>query len=503
MAGGRLVDPASVKIGFVVQKFAVGWAAILLAGALPFAVCAASWETVVDGTSFHNRAIFRAYWGANYPWGTDHNGSARMNATNILVANGVVTLVSSLTNVYEGTSSSSPHLTIRYNSGTFYLKQHILINSQYPLWDIRGRFKVPTQRGCWPAFWMTGANSWPPESDFMEFKGSDGCNQNTYNGRWQVKVTTVATASSAWHTYRVVACLENSTNVDFHYYIDGVMESEQTSTTFVNSPCWLIVDYQMEGSSGSPGPSYTTYAYATNIVVRRLNVAGVGGGPVADGPYRMIARSTGDALDVGNQATAENSTVDQWPYNGGLNQQWIFTHLGAGRYSILGRQSGRALQVADAAISNGASVNIGDFTNGDHQKWLLVARSGGGFSLVNANSGKVMEVSNNAADNLAPIDQWSAAETTFPKFKGAVPSRTGLLLSGTSGIPGAAYSVLGSSHLGEPILDWTMAGAVVCDRHGNFTASEPWLAGTLRHFYRLRLASTNGAANQQWLLQSP
>jgi galactan endo-beta-1,3-galactanase len=132
-------------------------------------VSAATWETVVDGASFNNISAFLSSWSYNYPWGTDHNGSARMNATNVVIANGMVTLISSLTNSYEGTSSASPHLTIRYNSGTFYLKQQIRINSQYPVWDISGQFKAPTQTGCWPAFWMTGANSWPPESDFMEF----------------------------------------------------------------------------------------------------------------------------------------------------------------------------------------------------------------------------------------------------------------------------------------------------------------------------------------------
>jgi galactan endo-beta-1,3-galactanase len=69
--------------------------------------------------------------------GTDHNGSARMNQTNVMVSNGVVTLTSSLANNYEGASSASPHLTIRYNSGTFYLQQPITISKQFPTWDSR------------------------------------------------------------------------------------------------------------------------------------------------------------------------------------------------------------------------------------------------------------------------------------------------------------------------------------------------------------------------------
>jgi hypothetical protein len=284
----------------------------------------AKWETLVDGGSFNSSSLFQSKWNYNYPWGTDHNGSARMNATNVTVSGGVVTLASSPTNINEGSSSASPYLTIRYNSGTFYLKQQIIVNSQYPIWDISGQFKVPTQTGCWPAFWMTGAKTWPPESDFMEFKGSAGCNQNTYDGSWQGRITTVSTASSTWHSYRIVACLKNSTDVDFHYFIDGIMESEQTSTTFVGSPCWLIIDYQTEGSSGSPGPIATTYAYVTNVIVKRLNTTGVGVEPLANRAYQILARGSRDSLSVSDQNIANNSTLNN------------VTHLGNNQYCILG-----------------------------------------------------------------------------------------------------------------------------------------------------------------------
>jgi|GEM_PF-619171 len=469
----------------------------------PACVHAAIWETLVDGSSFNSISAFQNAWNYNYPWGTDHNGTARMNQTNVTVSGGVLTLTSSLTNSYEGTSSKPPYSTIRYNSGTFYLKQQITISSNYPLWDISGQFKVPTQTGTWPALWFTGVNSWPPESDIMEFKGTSGCSQNTYNGSWQAKVTTVSTAGSAWHTYRVVACLENSTNVDFHYYIDGVMESEQTTTTFVGSPCWLIIDYQMEGSSGTPGPAYTTYTYATNIVVSRLNNSGVGSGPVANGAYKLVAVNSGQVVDVGGQATANNSTVDQWPYNAGLNQQWILTHLGASQYSIIGRQSGRALQAAGAAVTNGAQMNIADFSKGAHQIWALAAASAGSYQLINVNSGKTMEVAGDSTNNFAPIDQWSWGNTTFPLINKFFLSGTNLVLQGTTGIPGITYLCLSSTNLTSPVASWSNVASVVFDQSGSFSTTNGIALASAQQFYKLQMQSTNGVANQQWWLQSP
>src|SRR5580704_3979023 len=120
--------------------------ALIFAAILPVR---ATWETEVDGTSFNSTNAFTSKWSYNYPWGTNHNGSAVMNATNVIISNGVVIITSSLTNHYEGVSAASPYLTIRYNSGTFYLNQHVTVNSQYPLWDISGQFKVPTVTGTW------------------------------------------------------------------------------------------------------------------------------------------------------------------------------------------------------------------------------------------------------------------------------------------------------------------------------------------------------------------
>jgi hypothetical protein len=382
--------------------------AVFLCISLPFTIRAAAlWQTLVDSASFNNVDNFQSFWSYNYPWGTDHNGSARMNATNVSISDGIVILTSSLANNYEGTSRASPHLKIRYNSGTFYLNQKITINQQYPIWDISGKFKVPAQKGTWPAFWMTGAKFWPPESDLMEFKGSIGCNQNTYDGSWQTHITTVSTASSSWHTYRLVACLVNSNMVDFHYYIDGVLKSEQTSATFADSPCWLIIDYQMEGSSGSPGPPFTTHTYLSNIVVKRLTATGVDSGPVANGTYKILSPNNGNVICVGNQDTANGSNLDLRPYTAEINQQWTATYLGNNEYSIIGRQSGRALQVMNSETNNDANLDITDYTNGNNQRWVLIPAAGKNYILMNVNSRKIIEASNNSTNKMTPIKQHS------------------------------------------------------------------------------------------------
>lgn len=127
-----------------------------------------------------------------------------------------------------------------------------------------------------------------------------------------------------------------------------------------------------------------------------------GSGPLSYGAYKMLALGTGQCLDVPGENTATNSQVGQFPYNGGLNEQWMLTYLGSGAYSIIGRQSGRALSMA-----NGAGVVLTDYTESDCQKWKLIATSGGYYQLINVATGKALAVSDNSITNRTLIDQWT------------------------------------------------------------------------------------------------
>jgi hypothetical protein len=237
---------------------------------------AAAWETVLGG-SFANRQALEASWNYRYPWGSDHNGSARMYASSTdinhvyLESSGVLAIKATRINWDEGNSSADPHLPIRYHSGAIHAKQHVVVNDQFPNWEVKGEFQAPSARGTWPAFWLTAVHSWPPESDILEFKG-DGRNWfNTYrnaSGGWSNTIVSVSNPG-AWHGYRAWITKANANDVDIHYYLDGNWVGQHRGAGFVNSPLWLIINLQMEGSSGSPGPTSDTIYRARNVYVGR------------------------------------------------------------------------------------------------------------------------------------------------------------------------------------------------------------------------------------------
>jgi hypothetical protein len=113
-------------------------------------------------------------------------------------------------------------------------------------------------------------NSWPPESDILEFKGNSNNWFNTFRTSSDVDSTVIGvSAPGDWHGYRAWITKVSATDVDIHYYLDGVWKAVHHARGFVGKPMWIIINLQMEGSSGSPGPASDTFYRARNVYVGR------------------------------------------------------------------------------------------------------------------------------------------------------------------------------------------------------------------------------------------
>lgn len=233
-----------------------------------------SFETVIDNT-FTDYTTFEQYWNYLYPWGSDHNGTARMYGSSTdhnhiyLDASGVLHIKATHITWNEGNSGADPYLPIHYHSGAINAKFQVLVNDQFPNYEVRGEFQAPSVKGSWPAFWLTAVNSWPPESDIMEFKGNSNVWQNTFRTSSDVSsIVTNVSSPGNWHEYRIWMTKSTATDVTIHYYIDGVWKGQHTGN-FVGKPMYIIINMQMEGSSGSPGPTADTYLNVRNVYVGR------------------------------------------------------------------------------------------------------------------------------------------------------------------------------------------------------------------------------------------
>lgn len=220
--------------------------------------------TLIPDTVFSSTESLEEYWSYNYPWGDSHNGAALMNESQVTIIHDAYLQLEA---IYTGDSDYA------YTSGTIYAKQHFTVEADGGL-DFQANFVAPVDEGCWPAFWLDGVNNWPPEIDLAEWKGTGKISFNTFNTSSEVAAYDLdySTPTTAWHTILVeLRPQDDGTTVEAAFYINGDLITTQYGADMVGEPFYAIIDYQMLGSSGSSGPTETTYFDVQYLSVTSYN----------------------------------------------------------------------------------------------------------------------------------------------------------------------------------------------------------------------------------------
>jgi Glycosyl hydrolase family 26/Ricin-type beta-trefoil lectin domain-like/Secretion system C-terminal sorting domain len=148
-------------------------------------------------------------------------------------------------------------------------------------------------------------------------------------------------------------------------------------------------------------------------------------GTIANGTYRITARSSGKSLDVTGASTADGANVIQWTYGGGTNQQWSVQTLSAGVYSIRAVHSGKSLDVSGLSTADGGDINQWTYSGNNNQRWRIESVGSGFFRIVSVNSGKAVEITGNSSADGAAIDQRTYSGANNQQFTFQLLSSTG------------------------------------------------------------------------------
>lgn len=113
------------------------------------------------------------------------------------------------------------------------------------------------------------------------------------------------------------------------------------------------------------------------------NAAGQQWKPTAEGQgaYKLINRGSAMALDVANWSTADRGTVQQWPDNGGANQQWDLVKVSTAVPSTsTGASASPSIPTSGAAsASPSTQPTPGSQPNAAGYSWANAQIDGGGF----------------------------------------------------------------------------------------------------------------------------
>ncbi|KAL2108625.1 hypothetical protein VUR80DRAFT_3586 [Thermomyces stellatus] len=218
--------------------------------------------TVIPADSFSS---LDTYWNYHYPWGTDHNGAARMDEAHVQVEDGTLVLTAEPVEGEPPAHHGGNDIPIKYLSGAVHSKDTFTVQAGGG-YDFSGEFVASTERGTWPAFWLNGAESWPPEIDIAEWKGSGDISFNTFNTSSEVTSLDVPYPNEGeWHSVTCEIRDVNGADISVRFIMDGEEVATQYGGDYVGKPLHLIINYQMEGSSG------TTYSIR-NVEVVNYNL---------------------------------------------------------------------------------------------------------------------------------------------------------------------------------------------------------------------------------------
>lgn len=205
----------------------------LAASATPVVQARQDGSVVIPTDSFTD---FDTYWNYNYPWGTDHNGGARMDKGQVSVASdGTLTLTADPVTGQPPAENGGVTYPINYLSGAVHAKQTFTVAAGGG-YDFEGEFLATTTKGTWPAFWLNAASGWPPEIDMAEWKGSGDISFNLFNTSSQVATHDVPYGDAAsWHSIRCELRDEDGSTLRVKYYLDDVEQTTQYGADYIGA----------------------------------------------------------------------------------------------------------------------------------------------------------------------------------------------------------------------------------------------------------------------------
>jgi Ricin-type beta-trefoil lectin domain-like len=127
----------------------------------------------------------------------------------------------------------------------------------------------------------------------------------------------------------------------------------------------------------------------------------------AQASWFIQSLGTGKFLDDPGFSEDRGTLIQQFEYNGGLNQQWEIVDLNNGYYVIVNEWSGKVLDVPGFATHDNVQIQQYTFNGGTNQQWELVYDDDtGSYEIINRHSRKVLDVPNGSPEDGVIIQQY-------------------------------------------------------------------------------------------------
>lgn len=238
-------------------------------------------KNVIMDDEFEGGSLNTDVWAYSYPWADHHNYSAVVRKSQVAVKNGKLVLTAKRVADDDWIKDDKGETGYTDNIGEKKWRKYSHITgvvhlpfSKYPLNGnlyMEGRFKMPDKSGFWPAFWLNGNNSWPPEIDIFEYLSNtpekiyvgihrqDSSRENGDGGAgWWID-RSASFFQQEFHTYAL-----DWGETYINYYIDDILVKSIEDKAYIENQknMYLILNLGVGGWAEEPSDNVgdeTTY----------------------------------------------------------------------------------------------------------------------------------------------------------------------------------------------------------------------------------------------------
>jgi len=186
-------------------------------------------------------------------------------------------------------------------------------------------------------------------------------------------------------THILLRAATTSAGKTAHFVIDGTSYPSVSIPNTGGAQTWTTVDM---GSYSAAANSYHTVALVLDnggVNVNWWQLGAATGGGIANGIYKIVAKTTGNVLSCRSGSYAAGAIIEQQPYNGSNYQRWQVTSLGNGYYSIRGITAngsvGNSLDCTGCSGNDGTQIELWGYNGGSCQQWSFAQQPDGFYSI--------------------------------------------------------------------------------------------------------------------------
>ena len=230
-----------------------------------------SHSNVIMSDEFEGNSLDTNVWAYSYPWADHHNYSAVVRKSQVAVRDGKLVLTATRVADDDWIKDDKGETGYTDNIGEKKWRKYSHLTgvvhlpfSKYPLSGnlyMEGRFRMPDKSGFWPAFWLNGNNSWPPEIDIFEYLSNtpekiyvgihrqDSSRDNGDGGAgWWIE-RNASFFQKEFHTYAL-----DWGETYINYYIDDILVKSIEDKAYINNQknMYLIINLGVGGWAEEP-----------------------------------------------------------------------------------------------------------------------------------------------------------------------------------------------------------------------------------------------------------